>query len=247
MTIVNSPAIFVVSVKSFIDRHRSIEMQAKKNGLLFEYIWTFDANELTETDLGRCNVSQLPIKSISTVLKHVEAQFRLVRSNREWCLVLEDDALFAADFSARYDELSNLIAEISEPCLVFLGGTDNKLDSRFYSGGSLKLIESPLTTAEAYLFNRSSAELRANWLDSNLIDGPADHFLKSLDQRLGIRHYRVSHPFVSQGSITGQFKTTLDSSRAKHGKLYLRLRFEFNRFRKQTLPRWLYSIKAIFF
>lgn len=239
------PLVFVVSVKSFYERHKSIEAQAARAGLKFEYIWKFDSDELTDGDFERCEASRLPAKSISTVLKHLEAQSRLLQSEADWCLILEDDALFAPNFRRRYREVLGLIAEKREPCLVFLGGTDNRLDARFHESKSLELIESPLTTAEAYLVNRPSCFLRSRFLASNLIDSPADHFLKSVDQKLGITHYRVSDPFVSQGSITGRFQTTLDASRSKHGKLYLRSRFEWNRFRKQTLPKCLARLKAV--
>lgn len=244
MTIGNSPLIFVVSVKSFTDRHRSIEMQAKKNELRFDYIWLHDAEELTEADLQRCDTAVLPLRSISTVLKHLEAQARLLQSEAEWCLILEDDALLAPDFKKRYRKVLDLISEITEPCLLFLGGTDNRLDARFHEAQSLRFIESPLTTAEAYMVNRSGCSLRMQYLDSHIINRPADHFLKSIDQILGIKHYRVSAPFVSQGSITGKFQTSLDQNRAKHGRLYLRLRYEWNRFRKQKLPKFVAWLKV---
>ena len=239
------PLIFVVSVKSFYERHRSIEAQAAAVGLSFDYIWEYDADALTDADLKRCDTTVLPPKSISTVLKHMEAQSRLLQSKAEWCLVLEDDALFSYNFKKLYQKVLGLMSEISDPCLLFLGGTDNRLDARFHEAQSLRLIESPLTTAEAYIVNRSSCVLRMQYLEKHIINLPADHFLKSIDQSLGIKHYRVSAPFVSQGSITGKFKTSLDQNRAKHGSLYLRFRYEWNRFRKQTLPKAVAWFKAV--
>lgn len=170
-------------------------------------------------------------------MKHIEAQRKLLESDSNWCLVLEDDALLPPDFSQKMESVLSLIKAVNEPCLVFLGGTDNRLDSRFFECDSMSLIESPMTTAEAYLLNRKGCEIRLKWLDNHQIDKPADHYLKSLDKKLGITQFRVSEPFVSQGSITGIFRTSLDSSRAKHGVRYLQIKFMWNRLRKQTLPR----------
>ena len=238
--------IYVISVANFFDRHSSIRSQLKRFDLDPIFIWKYDADSLTKADRARCSSGILPDKSISTVLKHIEAQYRMLESGSEWCLVLEDDALLPADFDEQLECVVELATKIESPCLIFLGGTDNHLDSRFFDADSMCLIESPLTTAEAYLLNRRGCHARLEWIKENKIDKPADHFLKQVDSLLGIKQFRVSRPFVSQGSITGHFKTSLDSSRAKHGPLYLRVRFEWNRFRKQTVPKYLARLKMVF-
>ncbi|MDC3032847.1 hypothetical protein OA249_02695 [Litorivicinus sp.] len=207
--------IYVITVAQFTERHESIKNQLGLFGLEPTFIWEYDADSLTDTDRERCVPDKLPDKSISTVLKHIEAERKLLESEFDWCLVLEDDALLTADFNNKMESVILLLQELNYRCLVFLGGTDNRLDSRFFNSRSLSLIESPMTTAEAYLLNRKGCEARLKWLDEHKIDKPADHFLTSLDEALGIIHLRVSEPFVSQGSITGRFRTALDSSRGE--------------------------------
>jgi len=129
--------------------------------------------------------------------------------------------------------------------LTFLGGGDNKIDERFLGSDDLRLIESPITTAEAYLVDRVGCERRLAWLADNLIDRQADHLLNLVDQTVGNVQYRVSIPMATQGSITGLFETHLDSSRAKHGPLYLLLRYHYNRWRRQTFPRLYKKLLAI--
>ena len=238
--------IYIISVAHFEERHESIYSQLAVFSLKPEFIWEYDADSLTDVDRKRCEGEVLPDKSISTVLKHIEAQHRLLESDFDWCLVLEDDAILPSDFANKMERVLSLVDGLEEACLVFLGGTDNRLDSRFFNSGSMTLLESPMTTAEAYLLNRRGCRERLKWLDAHTIDRPADHFLKALDQKLGITQFRVSEPFVSQGSITGRFKTSLDTSRAKHGSRYLKLRFLWNRFRKQSLPRLLSKLRQSF-
>lgn len=236
--------VYVVSVESFVDRHALIRQQAAQHGLNVDFIWSFDAEHLTDQERSMCVEGALPVKSMSCVLKHVEAQRCLVSTSHDIALILEDDALLNDDFAVKLRSTIDLANNLSGPWLIFLGGMDNELDARFFESAEFRLIESPLTTAEAYLVNRQGCLARLDWLSKNLISLPADHFIKHLDQSLNIPHFRVSDPFVTQGSITGLFTTALDASRAKKPSWYLSTRFRWNRFRKQTLPKFCFGIVA---
>lgn len=238
--------VYVVSVKSFTDRHELLQQQAKQHRLHLHFIWEHDADDLSLEDLSEVTLDAMPLKSISCAFKHLEAQRKLLETDHDIALVLEDDVLLFDDFSQRLSEVLTLVEEKDEPWLVFLGGMDNSLDSRFFDDDRLTLIESPITTAEAYLINRSGCELRLKWLDCNAIVKPADHLLKELDMLLGISQFRVSIPFVTQGSITGLFSTSLDSSRGKKPSWYLSARYRWNRWRKQVFPRMVSDFKKRF-
>ena len=238
--------VYVVSAKLFTDRHRFIRKQAEQHGLNLQFIWEYDPTEISREIKSTFASNAMPIKSMSCVLKHLEAQKKLLESDHNMALVLEDDALLFDDFAKKLSETLILLREKNMPWLVFLGGMDNSLDYRFFESERLTLIESPITTAEAYLINRAGCELRLSWLESHKITKPADHLLKELDMRLGVAQFRVSSPFVAQGSITGRFATALDSSRANKPAWYLNLRYRCNRFRKQYLPRLAFRFKVSF-
>ena len=72
--------IYVISVKSFSERHKHIEQMAERFGFLFEYVWQYDADELNETDLRRVG-GPLGPKSASNVLKHL-LRSEILRSAR---------------------------------------------------------------------------------------------------------------------------------------------------------------------
>lgn len=81
--------IYVISVKRFIDRHQHMKAQAERFGIELEFIWDYDADVLTENDLAQLDASaKLPMKSASTVLKHLQAQKTMVERDKalHWCL-----------------------------------------------------------------------------------------------------------------------------------------------------------------
>ncbi len=228
---------YVVSVTSFGDRQANISKQAKEFGLDIEFIWDYDVDKLTEEDLARVDEKKLPRKSVSTVLKHLEAQRRLLASGDRLALVLEDDAILFAQFSIVLNQILTSKNLPSGPFLLFVGGADNKATTPFLKASPTDLIEHPLSTAEAYIIEQSAAQKRLDWCAEHRIDKPADHFLASIDQKLGITHYWTGIPLATQGSITGQFKTSLDDSRAKHSLFFLWVKYRYNRWRRQILPR----------
>jgi len=229
--------IYVISVKSFTDRHKHIEKLANSFGFQFTYIFDYDADQLTETDWERVDPDMNP-KSVSNTLKHLEAQKLLIASGRKAGLVLEDDVILFDGFMDNLARTIELLGQEEDGWLVFLGGADNKIDSRFTESAELRLIENPISTAEAYLIDVAGCVKRQEWFLSHVIDRQADHQLKLIDQSLGIPHFWTSIPLATQGSITGQFVTALDQSRAKHGPLFLGLKYRWNCWRRQAVPRF---------
>lgn len=230
--------IYVISTKWLLDRHMHMNALAKSMGFDFEFITEFDADELTTVDFEQVGKG-LTAKSTSNVLKHIEAQKKFLNTGAEIALILEDDVIFFDGFLSDLKLVLDQTTRLEPGWLIFLGGADNKRDDRFFETNDLSLIEQPLSTAEAYLIDRPGALKRMKWLQSNKPDRQADHQLKLIDELISIKQYCVSHAMATQGSITGKFSTTLDSSRAKHSSLFLRTKYEFNRLRRQTIPRML--------
>ena len=245
-------AVYVLSVKSFTERHANINTQAAKLGLNIEYIWDFDASELTEKDFQKCNTDILPPESISLVLKHFEAHRRLAQSNVNTALILEDDAILFKGFKSGLEKYVALSNQMPEPHLIFFGGADNRMPEKFLTaanknyGQENDLIEHPISTAEAYLTSKRTAKMRIDWLMKNKIELPADHLFQHIDPQLGIKHFWPPSPLATQGSITGQFRSTLDASRKSKPSSFLSLKYEYNRFRRQIVPRLLTSIRTLY-
>lgn len=229
--------VFVVSGRKFSDRHASIRAETSKLGLDVQFIFDFDVDDLTDDLLSRFS-DDLPKASISCVAKHLHAQRLIAESGYDFGLVLEDDCIFYDDASVVFPAVLSRLPQLDPGYLVFLGGGDNELDQRFFSGESGQLfIVSPMTTAEAYFTDADACGRRMEWLEQNLVSLPADHLLTRLDSSLGITHYRLKEPIATQGSITGVFPTLLDKSRGKKPLTFLKARYAWNRFRRQTIRR----------
>ena len=80
-------AIYVVTTKSLPDRHKHIDKMLSSLGLRYEYIWKYDVLDINEKDLRRIDPN-LPLPSISCLLKHLEAQRLLIGSGLNLALVL---------------------------------------------------------------------------------------------------------------------------------------------------------------
>lgn len=239
--------IFVVTVRHFVDRHAHIENLAAKFGFDFQYVLKFDADSLSEADMSSVSTHLSP-KSASNVLKHIEAQRMFVdRSDSgNVALILEDDVVLFEDFFERLDVVLARANQLSPGFLVFLGGADNKIDKRFLLMSENELVESPITTAEAYLVDRFGCEQRLQWVKEHTLTKQADHQIKQIDSDLGLRQYRVVKAMATQGSITGMFETALDGSRAKRSVVYLKVKFKWNKLRRQALPRFLFRLGRFF-
>ena len=229
--------IYIISCRDFEERHKSIEQQLNALGLSYTYVFEHDVSEI-ERGISIKVTDEMPLPNKSCLLKHLEAQKKLISSEKTVALVLEDDSILSSDFLDNLKLVLEQTRNLEPGWLVFLGGTDNKLDARFFEQNDTRLIESPLTTAEAYLMDVESCRRRLNWISYNEVSLSADHLLKYLDSILDIRQYRVARPMVSQGSITGLFQTTLDDSRRKHSRLFLSVKFGLKRFSRQVFPRY---------
>jgi len=240
MSSLQSIPVYCITVKTFLDRHAHMAALEERLGVKFEYIWNYDADDLSDDDCSRVS-GGMSRQSISNVLKHFEAQRRFLDTDSEMCLVLEDDVVLFDTFELNLEKVLMHIKHLTPGWLIFLGGADNKIDNRFLKQKD-GLIEQHLTTAEAYLLDRCGCHKRLQWLKANKLDRQADHQIKLIDRELGIKHYWYAEPLATQGSITGLFATGLDASRAKHGPVYLSLRYHWNRFRRQVVPRFLVKI-----
>ena len=228
--------IYVITTKQFHSRHLHMGLIERRLNASFEYILDFDSEDITSGDLNAIDAS-MPLSSCSCLLKHFEAQRRFLATDQEYCLVLEDDVVLFDDFENGFKKAIEAASTIEPGWLIFFGGADNKIDQRFLHAKENDLILRELSTAECYLLDRKSCELRSRWLESNNFSKPADHQIVLMDRELSIKHYWTSRPFATQGSITGRFPTSLDRSRKKHSRTFLSTKYYWNRFRRQIIPR----------
>jgi len=236
--------VYVISVRSYTDRQKSITNQMNRLGINFEFIFDKDPEKISKHDLTKFNQNRLKIGAISCVLKHINAWKKFAKSDSNLALILEDDIIFKKDFLENLEIILKQISDMHPSFLAFLGGMDNRFDGRFFNNSKISLIKYPISTTEAYIIDKESNFKRLDWVKNNKIEHAADHLIKKIDNELSISQYRVSKPMVFQGSLSGIFYSELDDSRSKHSRVYIFLRFYWGVLRKQYLPRFFYKLKS---
>lgn len=234
----------MITVASFTERHASIEKQCQRLGLEPTFILEFDPEE-ARTQIEFEMSAALPLATRSTLLKHLAAQKRLINSDDDIALVLEDDAILFDDFLGGLSKAMSFAVTNGQPSTIFLGGADNKLPWPERLDASHEIVCGNLTTAEAYLIDREGSEKRLHWLKNNQIDLAADHLMKHVDLTTGVHQFRCIPPIATQGSITGRFKTTLDNNRGQKSSVYLRIRFELRKLFRMTLRLFILKLKSL--
>ena len=230
-------AVFVLSVRSFKERIAHIQQELAKHGIAFEWIFEYDADELTPqliestfapSDLGR------PQQSL--VLKHIETWRRCVDRGYRRVLVFEDDAMLAPDFAQAFSDAMSAADALERPYMVYLGCGDNKYaQATLDTDSPLVLPDVPLPAADAIVFDQRAARLRLDYVAQRRITRPADWLMREADAAMGVVQYWLRRPIVEQGSMNGRFASVLDRKRMRRGRAWSWLRFRWDRWRRQTL------------
>lgn len=238
--------IYVVTTRHHHQRHESIKQQFQNYNLGFQFIEEFDADMISKSDLKGIDPDRLSkTNSISAVLKHMRGQILLLEEPDEvkYALIVEDDLILYPNFKKRLTAVIEAITKKHlQEFLIFIGGGDNKRDRSSFFKDSNEILEGVITTAEAYIIDRFSAAKRTAWINHNKINAPADHFLKSLDEILGVNTFVIASPLATQGSITGRFNSTLDDYRQRKNKKFLHAKYLVKRTFRQLIPRMFGSI-----
>lgn len=234
--------VYVLSVKTFSERIQHITKELRKHQIPFEFIFEYDANELTKEDLSLFSPSNMKTSHKSLVLKNIATWRKIVDENIKRALILEDDAILSENFRDDLEKIIDATEQLNDGYLIFLGGADTKLPLNFLDH-PLPLVPRRMTTADGFIIDHRIAKERLRWLKNNRIAMPADGLMAKIDSDLELPHYWPKTAIVQQASCTGQFKTTLDNSRSKHSLLYIKLRYKWHKFKNQTVKRILNGIK----
>jgi glycosyl transferase family 25 len=216
--------VYVLSVKSFSDRILHIQKEMEKHHIDFEFNFNYDIPEIESSIYEDFDQYLLSKAKISLILKHIDTWQDAVKKGYKKILVLEDDVILAKNFSNKFQNVLLNSNDIPSKNLIFLGGATHRLPKGLLTSKKL-LVEFPLPTTEAYITDISACQSRLDWLKESKLKGykinlPADHLVNYIDNRCGIKDYWVRTAIVEQGSMTGTFRSLLDSNRIKHSNLY---------------------------
>ncbi len=235
----------VLSVRSFHDRHTLVEHEFSKISYDFEYVFDHDVDDGLESSLVIfSHDGGLEDAVRSLILKHAVAWKRLVESGKEHAMIFEDDVVFVQDGIKHLSEISIEISKMSPPYMVYFGGAEAKIPWDFYRSRRV-LIRREMYTSECYLIDKTAAAKRLAWLSENEANLPVDHLIVHMDKQLGIPHYWSMEPLVVQASMTGALTSSLSHSRKKHSSVVNGMMFQWKKFKRRTMLKWIVRTSQI--
>jgi len=231
--------VFVLSVKTYSNRIEHINKQMEKHNIDFDFIFKYDASDLSKKDINKFDTNKLSISQISLIMKNIEAWKISIKKKYKRILIFEDDAILSNNFEADFNKVMEESLFLNPGYLIFFGGADTKVPFEKLKT-KLSIFEDPIATAEGYLTDNHACRKRIEWTENknNIITLPADHLIKDLDKTLGVKHYWSKKPLVEQGSVTGTFRTTLDRNRMKHSQIYNKVRYKWSKFHRRKLKEF---------
>ena len=230
-------AIYVLNVKAFDERLRSIIAQLAHFGLTAEIIQDWDPPEITPAvETQWFAPGALTVAQRSCALKHVEALRRIRDRGQTHALVLEDDALLAPDFD---DGVKRALVEAHrypEESVIFIGSGGNFFTPRSQREPGRSLYPGPRGRfADSYIIGHRAAGRRLDWIARHRIDEPMDNQFETIDRQTGIQMLWLEDPVVEQGSKNGRFVTAIDK---QYPRWLQGVQFHWEKLRR----KWLYQL-----
>jgi glycosyl transferase, family 25 len=207
--------IYILNVKKFIERRAFMEKQMAKAGLQAEFIFDWDADELTD-EIIECYFTKnnsLSDAQKSCALKHIKALQKAAENNSEFNLILEDDAVFAAGFNLGLQRALIQSEQFLGDKVIYIGSGGNfftpksrrKPGQYLYPGTRGRFSDS-------YIIDSATAQKRLDWIMTHKVSDPIDNQFEKIDKQLGIKIVWLEDPIVEQGSKNGLFNSTLEPS-----------------------------------
>ncbi len=226
--------VYVLTVKTFVDRIQHIRAQLSAQNIPFEFIYDYDVEDIGPAERDQFSDNyQLTSAHQSITLKHIKAWKNCIEHGYSRILILEDDVLLKPHFITRLTFYLNQLHGI-DGFLLFLGGADTRVSIRELLFGR-PIFRRAIRTADAYVTDLVACKKRLNWLESNKISKPADHLLVEIDKSVGNAQYWTASYLAEQGSVFGLFDSKLDTFRIKHSRVFNRARYLFRKIKNRVI------------
>lgn len=236
--------VYVVTVDRFKERIKHIEQELPKHGIPFKFFYEHETPNLDEDIKVKFN-TDLKYGYKANVLQHVALWKDAVKNNYRRILVFEDDVMLHEKFNYHFERLMNEIKKLPPDYVVFLGGADTKVPEDFFLSKGL-IYPLPIATSEGLVMDLAGIKRRLGWIDQNKIHCPIDHLIAHIDKTQKAPSYWSKIPLTEQASIIGKIKSELDSHRLKHGELFNRCRYYWNKFQRRQLRFYIVNFKHQF-
>lgn len=206
--------IFVLNVKAFHQRRTFMEQQLAEHALQADFVFDWDAEELTEQVIDQFFTADNPLSAgqKSCAMKHVLALQKTVEAQGV-CLVLEDDAVLSKDFTQGLQHALQQSEQFPGDKVIYIGSGGNFFTPKSQRvAGQYLYIGHRGRFADSYLIDSATAQKRLDWIATHKIAKPIDNQFEDIDKQLGIKIVWLEDPVVEQGSKNGLFNSALEAA-----------------------------------
>ncbi len=118
--------VYIINLDRSQDRWTKILKQCKKENINYHRIEAIDGQKIDSNDYDSVlHKKDMKINTIACFLSHLKSLKTFLESNKEYCVILEDDVIIQKDFNQK---IKNIFQELKEKNqkqidLIFLGGT----------------------------------------------------------------------------------------------------------------------------
>ena len=234
----NFPVYVLHVKKGYEEREANIEKMLSGQNMQFEYVLDGDIPDITDEILDRYFAGSMHVvgAEASCSLKHILACQRLVDSDREGALILEDDIVLYRHFPRRLQALldecrdrgiTDFLLSLEESNLMYVPRSRRHPGVHVYKADRDRF-------AGCYYITRGAAKILLDRLGRRPMDIPIDVFHSRLIAEIGFPYYWAHPALATQGSHNGYFSSSISDKRAS-SRLRLRMAWHIKRLYKQML------------
>ncbi len=193
--------IFIIHYEPLIERKIYLESQLIKLGFEFEFVKSnkesdekLDILKFFDKEKLRQDVHD-KIKYVS--IKHFETYKKIIEEKLNYCIILEDDAIFTEEFKEKLDSILNELKEI-EFDFCFLSSGCNLVSNNILP--NKKIYESNTSrTVSGYIVKSNNLP---KIIESYPFLGAIDWHLNWIKEDLGLKFFWAEPPIILHGSET---------------------------------------------
>jgi glycosyl transferase family 25 len=230
MAKLRTPMLVLINLDSAVERRTAMAQQLERSGLAFDRFGVdlrcVRAGEVDAQIGSRFPGMHFDRKSLSNAeigcwLSHLSAWQALLRSDQEFCTVIEDDLRLAPDFAAAVRALDSSARRDARFDLVYLGTSSRNVSQRKRTVIDGFAVHRPV----GVIFNTWGYSVSRNYAERLLMHGsrkihlPIDHYLGGRGGRsrpyIGVLQPAVvdEDPVLGAASQIGPYTKRLDRSR----------------------------------
>lgn len=229
---------YIIHTSDAHDRKAHMSKQLQGKDLNIEFITQGDKKELNQNIIDKYFGGELDsiCNSSSCAYKHILTYQKIISSDENIALILEDDIFLDSDFTQRVTAIieeinlhrySNLIVSLENSSLTFVKRSLYQKGRELYSQSSGRMTG-------AYLVDKEGVRTMLEEIEANKCNDPIDWFHNHCVAHGLIKIYWAYHPISSQGSINGKIKPLINKPAHAHG-LWRVMSFKWQHFYKRIL------------